>query len=431
MLTKSLSALKHISRGVRHFNIRTPSFVPAETSTSSCIDLGVDESIYNEDHTQLRQALRKIIEKEINPHVDQWESEKQFPAHKVFKLLGDAGFLGVTKPKEYGGLGLDYSYGVAVAEELGNINCVGIPMAIGVQTDMATPALARFGSDKLKEEFLVPAIAGDMVSCIGVSESGAGSDVASIRTTAVKKEGDYIINGGKMWITNGCQADWMCLLANTGEGPSHQNKSLVILPMNLPGIHVARNIDKLGCHSSDTAEIYFEDVRVPQSHLIGEEGMGFTYQMLQFQEERLWGCAAALLPMQKIIRQTAEYSGHRIAFGRPILANQTVHFKLAELESEVECYRSLLYRTVAMYVEGNDVTKFASMCKLKGGRLSRQVSDSCLQFWGGMGFTQDVLVSRFYRDCRVMSIGGGADEVMLSIICKYMNILPNLPKQKT
>ncbi|NXJ06052.1 IVD dehydrogenase, partial [Odontophorus gujanensis] len=324
----------------------------------------------------------------------------------------------------YGGMGLDFSYGIAVAEELGNIRCGGIPMAIGVQTSMATPALARFGSDELKKQFLTPTISGDLVACLGVSEAGAGSDVASIKTTAVKKGDEYVINGGKMWTTSGCQADWMCLLANTSEGHPHRNKSLICLPMNLPGIHVTKKIDKLGLRSSDTAQIFFEDVRVPSKNLIGEEGMGFTYQMLQFQEERLWGVAFVLRPLETVIQETIDYTRQRKVFSQSVLQNQVVHFRLAELATEVELLRSLLYRAIDLYVAGNDVTKFASMAKLKAGRLAREVTDSCLQFWGGMGFTSEVLVSRFYRDLRFMSIGGGTDEIMLSIICKYMETLP-------
>ncbi|XP_032898558.1 probable acyl-CoA dehydrogenase 6 isoform X7 [Amblyraja radiata] len=380
--------------------------------------------IYTEEHCNLRESLRKIIEKKINPFVDKWEEAGIFPAHRIFKILGDAGFLGVNRPKEYGGLGLDFSYNIAVAEELGNIRCGGIPMAIGVQTDMATPALARFGSEELKRQFLQPTIAGDMVACLGVSEVGAGSDVANIKTKAVKDGDDYIINGGKMWITNGCQADWMCLLANTGNGPLHKSKSLICLPMKLPGINVTRKIDKLGMRSSDTAEVFFEDVRVPTKYLIGDEGKGFTYQMLQFQEERMWGVAGTLAPMQNIVQETIEYTRQRKIFDQPVLHNQTVHYRLAELETEIELLRSLLYRSVAQYIQGDDVTKLASMAKLKAGRLVREVADSCLQFWGGMGFTNEVLVSRLYRDMRLMSIGGGADEVMLSIICKYMGTFP-------
>ncbi|XP_059828538.1 probable acyl-CoA dehydrogenase 6 [Hypanus sabinus] len=384
----------------------------------------VRDIIYTQEHDSLRESLRKIIEKKINPFVDKWEAEGMFPAHRIFKILGEAGFLGVNRPKEYGGLGLDFSYNIAVAEELGNIRCGGIPMAIGVQSDMATPALARFGSEELKRQFLQPTIAGDMVACLGISEAGAGSDVANIGTKAVKNGDDYIINGGKMWITNGCQADWMCLLANTSDGPPHKSKSLICLPLKLPGVNVARKIDKLGMRSSDTAEIFFEDVRVPRKYLIGDEGMGFTYQMLQFQEERLWGVAVALNPMQNVIQETIEYTRHRKIFDQPVLHNQSVHFRLAELETEIELLRSLLYRCIARYIQGEDMTKLVSMAKVKAGRLVREVTDSCLQFWGGMGFTNELFVSRMYRDMRLLSIGAGADEVMLSIICKHMGTLP-------
>lgn len=382
-------------------------------------------ALYTQEHNAIRESLRKIIDTEINPYVDQWEKEEQFPAHRVFKILGQAGMLGANKPTEYGGMGLDFSYSIAIAEELGNIRCGGIPMAIGVQSDMATPALTRFGSDELKRQFLVPTIAGDLVACLGVSESGAGSDVASIKTKAVRNGDDYIINGSKMWITNGCQADWMCLLTNTSTGPSHKNKSLICLPMKTPGVHVTKKIDKMGMKSSDTAQIFFEDVRVPSRYLIGEEGMGFIYQMLQFQEERMWGVANVLTPMENILQETIKYTSERKIYNQRLLDNQIVHFRLAELSTEVELLRSLLHRAVGLYIDGNDVTKLASMAKLKAGRLARELSDSCLQFWGGMGFTNEVLVSRFYRDSRLLSIGAGADEVMLAIICKYMGTLPS------
>jgi citronellyl-CoA dehydrogenase len=376
------------------------------------------------EHEELKRNLKRFIDDEINPHVDEWEAAEIFPAHEVFKKLGSLGYLGLTKPEAFGGAGLDYSYAVVMAEALGHIQCGGLPMAIGVQTDMATPALARFGSDALRQEFLAPAIAGDMVACIGVSEPGAGSDVASVKTTARKDGDDYIINGGKMWITNSLQADWMCLLANTSDGPAHKNKSLIIVPMNTPGITVAKKIRKIGMMSSDTGLIHFDDVRVPQRHRIGEEGLGFTYQMQQFQEERLWAAANAIQSLTNCIEQTIAYTGERMAFGKSILDNQTVHFKMAELKTEVESLRALTYMATEYYLAGKDVTEWASMAKLKAGRLLRTVPDSCLQYWGGMGFTWDNLVSRLYRDGRLASIGGGADEVMLGIISKHMHTSP-------
>jgi citronellyl-CoA dehydrogenase len=379
--------------------------------------------IYTEQHTALQDSLKRFIDTEINPHVDEWEAAGTFPAHELFRKMGKLGFLGVNKPVAYGGMGLDYSYAIATAEALNHMNCGGIPMAIGVQTDMATPALARFGSDEVRQQFLAPSISGEYVACLGVSEVGAGSDVASIRTQARKDGDDYIINGGKMWTTNGTQADWICLLANTSEGNPHRNKTLICVPMNTPGISVARKLKKAGMNSSDTAQLHFDDVRVPQRWRIGEEGMGFTYQMQQFQEERLWA-ATGWLASARIIQETIDYLRSREAFGKPLLNNQYIHYKLAELQTEVEAVRSMLHRAVDLYLTGTDVTQLASMCKLKCARVAREVADWCVQFWGGMGYMEETRVNRFWRDTRLGSIGGGADEVMMGIIAKTMGIMP-------
>jgi citronellyl-CoA dehydrogenase len=379
---------------------------------------------FTHEHEQIRRTLRRFIDEAINPHVDEWEAAEMFPAHEVFGRLGELGLLGLTKPEAYGGAGLDYSYSVLMAETLGHVSCGAVPMAIGVQTDMATPALARFGSDELRREFLAPAIEGRMVACVGVSEQGAGSDVSSIRTTARRNGDDYVINGSKMWITNSLQADWMCLLANTSDGPAHRNKSLIVVPMKTAGITVGKKIRKIGMMASDTGLIHFDDVRVPQRYRIGEEGQGFAYQMMQFQEERLWAAANAIEALSKCIAQTADYARERQAFGQAILDFQVVHFRLAELKTEVEALRALTYLATEHYVAGRDVTEWASMAKLKAGRLMREVPDACLQFWGGMGYTWDNPVSRLYRDGRLASIGAGTDEVMLGIIAKRMGILP-------
>ncbi|HXE20843.1 MAG TPA: acyl-CoA dehydrogenase family protein [Rhodoferax sp.] len=381
------------------------------------------------EHEQIKDTLKRYIAEHINPHVEEWEAAEIFPAHQVFKGLGDLGLLGLTKPVEYGGMGLDYSYSMVMAETLGLINCGGVPMAIGVQTDMCTPALARFGSDELKREFLAPAIAGDMVGCIGVSEPGAGSDVAAIRSHARKDGDDYVITGQKMWITNSLQADWMCMLVNTEGGNPHKNKSLILVPMRdgpngklTKGIEVARKIRKIGMNASDTGLIYFDEVRVPQRNLIGQEGQGFIYQMQQFQEERLWAGANALSALDGCIRETIEWARERKMFGATLLDQQWVQFKLVELQTEVEALRALTWAAGERYIAGDDVLQWASMAKLKAGRLMREVSDTCLQFWGGMGFTWENRVSRMYRDGRLASIGGGADEVMMGIIAKTMGM---------
>lgn len=375
------------------------------------------------EHRQIADTVERFIENEVNPHVQEWEAAGEFPSHEVFKKMGDLGLLGLKYPEAYGGAGLDFSYSAVMAEALGACACGAVPMAIGVQTDMATPALARFGSDELRREFLAPTIAGDYVACLGVSEPGGGSDVAAIRTHARAEGGDWVINGGKMWITNGLKADWCCLLVNTGDGPSHRNKSLLVVPMDAVGI-TRQKIHKIGMHASDTAQLFFDNVRVPQRHLIGEEGKGFTYQMLQFQEERLWAAANSVRGFDRMIDLTIDYTRQRQAFGRSVLDNQVVHFRLAELRTEVEALRALTWSAVEQYVAGQDVTRLASMAKLKSGRLAREVADSCLQYWGGMGYTADNPVSQAWRDGRLTSIGGGADEVMLGIICKLEGTLP-------
>jgi citronellyl-CoA dehydrogenase len=382
---------------------------------------------FTTEHDALRDTIARFVDGEINPYVEAWEEAQQFPSHALFKKMGDLGLLGIHKPEAYGGMGLDYSYAMVAAEELGRIKCGGVPMAIGVQTDMATPALARYGSDALRREFLAPAIAGDQVASIGVSEPQAGSDVAQLKTTARKEGDDYVINGSKMWITNGMKADWICLLANTSEGPAHKNKSLIVVPLDTPGVERARKLHKLGMWSSDTAQLFFDDVRVPQRNRIGDEGMGFTMQMQQFQEERIFAAASALKGLENVVQATIEYTADRQTFGTPILHNQVVHFRLAELQTEIEALRSLTYRCCERYVaDPNDqgVLQLASMAKLKTGRLVREVTDACLQYWGGQGYMWEAEVARAFRDTRLVSIGGGADEVMLGIICKTMGILP-------
>ena len=388
---------------------------------------------FTHEHRQIQSTLKRFIDDVINPHVDEWEAAEIFPAHEVFREMGKLGLLGLTKPEAYGGGGLDYSYGLAMAETLGHIECGGVPMAIGVQTDMATPALARFGSDELRAQFLAPAIAGEQVGCIGVSEPAAGSDVAGIKTVARKDGDDYVISGQKMWITNSLQADWMCMLVNTSEGPAHKNKSLVMVPLRengrlRPGIEVGKKIRKIGMMSSDTGLLYFDNVRVPQRYRIGGEGQGFVYQMQQFQEERLWCAASTLESLSNCIRWTVEWAQDRQLFGASLADQQWVQFKLAELKTEVESLRALTYAACERYVAGEDVTEWATMCKLKAGRLNRLVPDTCLQFWGGMGFTWENKVARMFRDGRLASIGGGADEVMLGILAKTMGIAKRPPR---
>lgn len=378
---------------------------------------------YTETHREFQRTMRRIVDEDINPFVAEWERAGIFPAHELFRKLGNAGLLGITRPAAFGGLGLDFGYTAAVVEALGHVRCGAIPMAIGVHTDMATPALAAYGSDELRQDYLAPAISGDFVSCLGVSEPEAGSDVAALRTTARRDGGDFVINGEKMWITNSLQADFMVALVNTGDDANiHRNKSLIVIPMDLPGI-TKNKIEKMGMHASDTGHIFFDDVRVPARNVIGEVGRGFTYQMEQFQEERLWACIIGITQMQNVLDETIEYTRQRKIFGQSVLDNQVVHYKLAEIETEIEFFRIAVTEALDRYMAGEDTLKLLSMVKLKLGRLNRLVTDGCVQFWGGMGFANGSLASQFYRDARLGSIGGGADEVMLRIIAKTMGIL--------
>ena len=374
---------------------------------------------FNEEHQALRKLVRDFVQREIEPFIEEWEAEGIFPAHQLFKKMGRLGLLGLVYPQQYGGAGMDYWYQAVFLEEVGRISCSGVPTGIAVQTDMATPALAEFGTHEQKEKFLAPAIAGDVVFSIAVSEPDAGSDVASIRTRAVVDGDDYIINGSKMWITNGTQADYLTLLARTDDQyGSFKGMSLIIVPTDSPGLSVSRKLDKLGLRSSDTAILTFDDMRVPQANRIGAEGEGFQLQMRQFQVERLAACLQMVSGMEVMIAMTVKYCRERKVFGKPLLANQWIQFKLAELLTEVEALRQLNYFCVQKLVAGQDMTREASMAKLKGGKLIRDVASVCQQFHGGMGFVEEYPIARMVRDSGLASIGGGANEVMMGIIAK-------------
>ncbi len=379
---------------------------------------------FTDEHQMFRQTVRRFVDAEIKPYVEEWEDARIFPAHGLFKKMGALGLLGLTYPEAYGGGGVDYWYQAVMLEEVGRAGCAAVPMAIAVQTDMATPALAAHGSEALKQRYLAPAIAGEMVAAIAISEPDAGSDVAAIRTNAISDGDDYLINGSKMWITNGTQADYLTLLARTSDERGFRGMSLIIVPTNTPGFTVSRKLEKMGNHASDTAILSFDNVRVPQTNRIGPEGMGFSLQMQQFQKERLAGTLMGLSGMEEAIKLTINYCRERHTFGKPLIDNQWIHFRIAELLTEIEALRQLAYHCVRMLVAGEDMTKEVSMAKLKAGRLAREVADSCVQFHGGMGYVEEYPIARYFRDARLLSIGGGADEIMLGIIAKYEGILP-------
>lgn len=378
----------------------------------------INQIYFTRDHEMVRQAVRDFVKKEINPYMDEWEEKGEAPLHDLFKKMGDLGFLGIRYDHKYGGQGLDYWYELVLLEEIGHVQGMGVPVAIGVQTHSATPAIEQFGSEHLKETYLKPAIAGDMVTSIAITEPGAGSDVSAIATTA-KKDGDaYVISGTKIYITNGTQADFLTLLARTGDEPGYRSFSLFVVPTHLPGFSVSRKLDKLGLRSSDTAELFLDNVRVPADNLIGIEGQGFVYQMQQFQHERFAALPFAYIAAKDMIDMTVDHLRRRIVFGKPLIARQVLRHRLADWLTEIECLKQLTYHIVRMKMARLDVTREVSMGKLYAAQLVMRVADGCLQMFGGLGYMNETLISRYYRDARLLSIGAGADEVMREIIAK-------------
>ncbi len=377
---------------------------------------------FGKEHEQVRKAVRDFVTKEINPHVDEWEEKGIAPLHDLFKKMGGLGFLGIRYDEKWGGEGLDYWYETVVLEECARIHCGGIPMAIAVQMNMATPAIYDFGSDYLKETYLKPALRGDLVAAIAVTEPDAGSDVAALKTFAKKDGGHYILNGSKTFITNGTQADFLTLLARTSDDPGYHSFSLFVVPTDIAGFQVSKKLDKLGMRSSDTAELYFDGMRIPAENLIGREGEGFIQQMMQFQHERFSAIPMAYVWARQMIADAVEYLKGRIVFGKPLIKKQVLRHRIAKWLTEIECLQQLAYHIVRMKMAGQDATLMISMAKLKSGDLLTEVADGCLQMYGGMGFMNDMKISRFYRDSRLISIGGGASEVMCDVIAKFSGL---------
>ena len=381
-------------------------------------------TLFTDEHELFRTTVRDFVQSEIEPYAEEWEREGIFPAHDLFAKMGKVGLLGVTYDPAYGGGGGDVLYSAILGEELGRMRCLGVAMAISVQTDMATPSLHRFGSHELKEQYLRPAIAGEQVAAIAVTEPDAGSDVAGLRTRAVRDGDEWVINGTKLYITNGLQADWMCLLARTSDEGGSRGCSQIVVPTDVEGFSVSRKLDKLGMRSSDTAELVFEDVRVPITNTIGEEGRGFQQQMQQFQDERMIAAYQMVGAMEGAIARTKGYLLERQAFGKPLASNQYLAYELADLVSEVEVLKWFNYAAAEAAERGDDITRFATIAKLRSGRLARKVADVCLQFHGGIGYMEETWTAQFFRDTRLWSIGGGADEVMLRTLARMDGIAP-------
>ncbi len=377
-------------------------------------------TFFKEEHDIFRRALRDFVAKELAPNADEWEENELFP-REVFKRCGELGFLGAHYPEDVGGAGGDWWYAAVWGEELTRSRSAGLNMSLMVQTDMATPIINELGTREQKDEFLAPALRGEKVAALGVSEPGCGSDVAAIRTTARKVEGDYVINGAKCWITNGTRADFITLAVRTGAADSgFGGISLVTFPTDTKGFKVTRKIKKMGNHASDTAELSFEDCRIPTRYLLGEENQGFRYIMVNFQGERLIAAVAATAGAQHCLDETIRYTQERTAFGRPLLKFQVWRHTFADLFTEVEAARWLTYRAVDLYNRQEEAVKEITMAKLFAGELVNKVADRCLQAHGGFGYSDDFQVSRTFRDVRLITIGGGTSEIMKEIISKRL-----------
>jgi citronellyl-CoA dehydrogenase len=376
------------------------------------------------EYDAFRKLVRDVVARDVAPYVDQWEEQGWFPAHQLFARFGDAGLLGVEYAVEDGGQGGDHWHTVVLCEEFGRIDGNAIPMAFNVQAYYATASLAEHGTTELKQRWLAPSMRGELVASIAVSEPDAGSDVAAISTRAVRDGDHWVINGSKTFITNGQQSDWLCLLARTSDEAGVRGLSQIVVPTDHPGFRRGAPLRKLGNKASDTAQLFFDDVRVPVSNTIGEVGRGFYQQMHQFDLERLTAVYQAVGQMQFALERTRGYVLQRRAFGQPLAANQHLQYVLAELFGEVEMLREYTYACASCYLDGEDVTRVSANAKLRAGRLARAVADTCLQFHGGFGYLEDSWVSRYFRDSRLLSIGGGADEVLLRILTKQYGLEP-------
>ncbi|MGD9704546.1 MAG: acyl-CoA dehydrogenase family protein [Acidimicrobiia bacterium] len=376
-----------------------------------------------DEHDAFRDMVRRLVTEEINPRVPEWEAAEMMPLHEIFTRFAGLGLLGLEYPVSDGGQGADHVFTMILAEELGRCDHGSLGMALGVQVAMATPSLARYGTREQKAQWLAPAMDGRLVASIAVSEPDAGSDVAALRTRAVRDGDEWVINGTKTWITNSLQADWLCVLARTGEAgepprTGYAGMSQIIVPTNVAGFHATKIPDKLGMRASDTGTLTFDDCRVPVANTIGTIGRGFQQQMAQFVVERMWGSYAVVGACDRALERTRDYCRERNVFGKPLTGHQYLSFRLAELAAEVDVLRHYHRSIVEAHQAGDDVTRMATIAKLKAGRLVREVGDWCLQFHGGMGYVEENWPARFVRDNRLTSIGGGADEVMLQVLAR-------------
>jgi alkylation response protein AidB-like acyl-CoA dehydrogenase len=370
--------------------------------------------IFTDEHEQLRESIRAFAVKELAPHAEEWE-ETTFPDW-VFRRMGELGFLGLDKPEEYGGQGGDYFCSLVLAEEMVNARSGGTAMGVAVQTDMALPPILAFGTEEQKQAWAVPAIRGEKILCLGITEPDAGSDVAGIKTRAVRDGDEYVINGSKTYITNGHRADVIVLVTKTDPDAGYDGFTLFLVPMDAPGVIREKRLQKLGMHASDTALLAFQDVRVPESAVLGQVGKGFYHIMWELQGERMIGAAGCVASAQRCFEQTLQYAKDRRAFGRPIGSFQVIRHKFAEMATKIESARQMTYVTAWRFANGDYPVREISMVKLHAARVAVEVADECIQIHGGAGYMKEYGIERAWRDLRLNRIGAGTDEIMLDVI---------------
>lgn len=384
--------------------------------------MAINTDFFSPEHQEMRRVLRKYIETELAPHADEWEEAGSYPS-EVIRQMGKQGFLGMSYPEEYGGSGGDYLYQVVLAEEMSRSGCGGLNMGLAVHTDMVLPTILKFGTEEQKQNYLRPGLAGEIIACLGITEPNTGSDVQGIRTTAKRDGDDYIINGSKLYITNGVRADF-CLLVTKTEGErSSRAVTLFLVDKKLPGFTVSRKLKKLGMHASDTAELAFDNVRVPASAILGEVGKGFYHLMWELQVERLYAAVSAVAGAQRAYELAYKFAKERVAFGHQISDFQVIRHKFADMATQIEAGRQLTYACVQSYMRNEYPVKEITMAKLFTAQMSNRVVDEAIQIHGGSGYMQEYEISRMYRDMRLNRIGAGTDEIMKEVIAKELGLL--------
>src|SRR3989441_9890586 len=380
--------------------------------------------IFNEQHEMFRATVRQFVEREIMPHVEEWEGAGRMP-RSIWPRLGELGFLGLEYDEKYGGSGADLRTTMVLHEECARSRSGSFAMAVGVHCDMASPHLYWTGSEALKTKYLPGMCRGELLTAIAVTEPGGGSDVAAIRTRAVRDGDRYVLNGSKMFITNGATADVFFVAARVEAGSAdkrHRGISMFLVERSTPGLTVSRELDKMGMRASDTAELAFQDMRVPAENLLGREGVGFYEVMRVFQRERLVAGLHAVAGCERALEDTIGYVKQRHAFDGPLSEKQVVRHKLADLATLIEAGRWLTYAACLKFAAGEDVVKEISMVKLFTADMAQKVAYDCVQLHGGYGYMREYAVERFFRDMRLMTIGGGTSEIMKEIIAKQMEI---------